>query len=87
MSTWDHDPEIIHGGGYEELMAFLAEHPDAVIDSVRPVTVDPVTGEERDASFPWMDDFDEDEYDDFDSPVGQAINCLNVGDFDQAVYH
>ena len=54
------DPEIIHGGGYEELMAFLAEHPDAVIESVRPVIVDPVTGEERDASFPWMDDFEED---------------------------
>ena len=84
MAEWNNDPEIIHGGGYEELIAFLAEHPNAVIDSVRPVAVDPVTGEYRDTSFPWMDDFDEDEYDGFDSPVDQAINCLDAGEFQQA---
>ena len=82
MARWNNDPDVIHGGGYEELMAFLAQHPDAVIDSVRPVTVDPVTGEERDASFPWMDDFEDDWYDDL---LDEAIDCLNVGDYEQAV--
>ena len=82
MSAWNNAPDIIHGGGFEELMAFLAEHPDAVIDSVRPVSVDPVTGEERDASFPWMDDFEDDEYDD---RLDEAIDCLNAGEFEEAV--
>ena len=84
MARWNNDPDVIHGGGYEELMAFLAQHPDAVIDSIRPVTVDPVTGEERDASFPWMEDFDGDGYDSFGSPLDHAINCLNAGNFQQA---